>query len=209
MVVSNDEVDLRAEVGDASNVFVLAPTFTPDVEAWCSSLIDCASDRTEAVLYIASGPPSGHLERCRTNGSSGSLRRIGFLNLGGAGTPSGSSLDEVERDGVDVQIRSVESPGNLTKIGVELNEMLTDWADVDGAIAICFESLTPLIQYSDVENVYRFLHVLTNQVKAVDARAHYHLDPGAHDNTDVNLLLTMVDAVVEPADDGGVRIRQR
>lgn len=210
MVASVDDADLTDEVGDASNVFLLAPTFTPGVETWCSDLLVRASGESGATLYVGNRSPNSYIEKLQRHASSALPREIVFLTLGETKrSPSNEGGVATEHDDIDVVVRSVESPGNLTKIGVELNDVLTGWASTEAKVSICFESLTPLIQYSDVEKVYRFLHVLTNQVKSVDAKAHYHLDPGAHDQTDVNLLLTMVDAVVEPADDGGVRIRQR
>jgi len=204
MVGGQAESGLCERLGDVSNVFLLAPTFSPGVDEQCHELLECG----EAILYVVTGNGLDEYydEWVGTDGPS----RVGVISLGGP-TRSASPADPRSDadDGVAVEHRSVESPGNLTKIGVELNDMLSTWTDEGVRTTVCFESLTPLIQYSDVEKVYKFLHVFSNQVEAVNARAHYHLDPDAHDGSDVNLLMTTFDAVVEVDADGDVSVRTR
>lgn len=204
MVGGQAEAELCERLRDASNVFLLAPTFSAGVDEQCHELLECG----DAVLYVVTG---NGLDEYRDKwvGHDGPSR-VGVISLGGP-TRSASPTDVQPdaADGVSVEFRSVESPGNLTKIGVELNGLLSAWTDEGIRTTVCFESLTPLIQYSDVEKVYKFLHVFSNQVEAVDALAHYHLDPNAHDGSDVNLLMTTFDAVVEVDPDGDVSLQTR
>lgn len=204
MVANAEAEDLGEAVGDASNVLLLAPTFAPGREKWCTALLDHAADESGAVLYVGDVVPGDVVDSWR--GRESSPERLVLVVLGDTRS-SGETPATI--GGTEVGIRTVETPGNLTKIGVELNEVLTDSAEQGLDVTVCFDSLTPLIKYSDVEKVYRFLHVLSSQVKATGAQAHYHLDPGAHDETDVNLLVTMVDAVVKPGGDGTVEVRTR
>lgn len=209
MVGSSSEVDLVEELGSVANVFLLAPTFSADVDGWCDDLLTCGSGGS--LIYVVSSTDlSSYLDVWGGECATHAPERTYFLVLGGASRASSETGSfPGTMGGIDVVVRTVDSPGNLTKIGVEINQIL-DEATADGtAPGICFETLTPLIQYSDVEKVYKFLHVFTNQVVGVGAKAHYHLDPSAHEPTDVNLLKTNFDAIVEPADDGSLRIRTR
>lgn len=67
---------------------------------------------------------------------------------------------------------------------------------------ICFDSITPLLQYVDSKQAYRFLHTLGGHIQSANAVAHYHMDPVAHDEQSVALVTSLVDAVVEIEESG-------
>lgn len=109
-----------------------------------------------------------------------------------------------------ITIRTVESPGNLTKLGVALTECIPEAADGDGPAArLCFESIGTLYQHADGRTVYQFLQVLSNHVSAHDVRAHYHVDPAAIDERDFGRLETLFDAVVRVSEGDEVAVRTR
>jgi len=107
-------------------------------------------------------------------------------------------------DGVTVE--TVGSPSDLTGLGIAIRRHLEEW---EPPITVCFDSLTSLLQYVDLETAFEFLHVLSGQLYAAGAVAHFHLDPSAHEERTVTMLETLVDAVVTVQDDGGVEIRRR
>ena len=103
-------------------------------------------------------------------------------------------VEEVQRDGTGADVeRIVEEPADLTGLGITISERLTDWSPDS---LLIFESLTVLLEYVDLKRVFRFLHVLVNRVKATGAVAHYHLDPGEHDDRTVATLTSLFDTVV-------------
>jgi hypothetical protein len=108
-------------------------------------------------------------------------------------------------------VRAVESPSDLTGVGIELSELLSGMATAAGDdehIAFCFNSITSLLQYADVQRAFRFLRVVTGRVKTVGGTGHYHLDPEAHDRQTMATLKGLFDAVVEVDDDGNWSIQQ-
>lgn len=109
-----------------------------------------------------------------------------------AGDPE-TRLDAEARPTTDVSVRTVSSPGNLTDIGVKLTEVL------DGHSAqrplLCFQSLTVLLQYAPLDEVYQFLHTLVSHVDRTEATAHFHLHADAHDDDTVATLRTLFDRV--------------
>jgi hypothetical protein len=114
------------------------------------------------------------------------------------GDPPGTSvlIEEAEREADDrpgVE-RLAEEPQDLTGLGIAISERLTDWQGSESLLM--FESLTVLLQHVELKRLFRFLHVLVNRVKATGSTAHYHLDPGAHDDRTIATLTSLFDAVV-------------
>ena len=108
-------------------------------------------------------------------------------------------------------VRAVENPSDLTGVGIELSELLSGMAkaaDDDEHIAFCFDSITSLLQYADVQRAFRFLHVVTGRVKTVGGTGHYHLDPEAHDQQTMATLKGLFDAVVAVDENGSWTIQR-
>ena len=64
-----------------------------------------------------------------------------------------------------------------------------------GGTLLCFQSLTVLLQYAPLDEVYQFLHTLETHVKRTDAAAHFHLHVDAHDEEAVDTLRPVFDRV--------------
>lgn len=96
-----------------------------------------------------------------------------------------------------VSVEIVSSPGDLTNLGVAITNTLSEWSENDQQSVLCFHSLTPILQYVEPRDLFRFLHVLIQNVKSTGTIAHYHLDPTAHDEQTVNLFKSVVDSVID------------
>lgn len=95
----------------------------------------------------------------------------------------------------DTAVRRVSGPENLTRLGVAVTETL---AGLDGRRPVlCFDSLSVLLQYVPPRAALRFLTTLRSHLDAAGARAHFHLDPGVHDERTVAALRSALDEVVE------------
>jgi hypothetical protein len=113
------------------------------------------------------------------------------------GNPDGPS----DSDRQDVDVRSMPNMADLTGLAIEISQFLEGNRHRSADAAICFHSLTSLLQFVDVDRAFRFLHVLVGRIEATDAVAHFHLDRTGHDTQTVGMLTTLFDAVVEPDDD--------
>ena len=96
------------------------------------------------------------------------------------------------------------TPSDLTGLGVAISEVLSEW---DDPVLVCFDSLTSMLQYVDSDTAYEFLHAVTGQVHAARARAHFHVDPAAHDETTLAGITSLFDARVSVNDRTTVRTR--
>ena len=103
-------------------------------------------------------------------------------------------------------VACVESPTDLTGLSIKASTYLEDHGDADTLVS--FDSLTMLLQYVELQRAFRFLHVLAKRVQTVDAVAHYHMDPKAHDDREMATLSSLFDAIARFEGDGW-RIRRR
>lgn len=98
-------------------------------------------------------------------------------------------------------VETVSDPSDLTGLGIAISKFLSSWEDSPNQTVVCFHSLTPLLHSTDLQRVFRFLHVLTRRLTSTDAVAHFHLDPHAHDAQTINTLSELFDVIVEHDND--------
>jgi KaiC/GvpD/RAD55 family RecA-like ATPase len=108
-------------------------------------------------------------------------------------------------------VRYASSPVDLTGIGIELSELLRALYKNRGFTKnrILLHSLSTLLMYSDLQTVFRFLHVFTGRVQSSDALGVFVIDASAHDEQTVSTLKQLFDGVVRvrERDDGGFEAR--
>jgi hypothetical protein len=172
-----------------ASVLLLAPGFGDASTAGCSGLL--ADSGAENLLYVTwSGDPSGRLAHVRKHAEAANRARavvVGALT----GQPEGP-FDAVE---------SVNAPTDLTGVGIAVTELLSD---AEGRTAVCFDSVTALLQYVNLDTAFEFLHVFAGRLNRHDAVGHFHMDPGAHDDQLVAQVASLVDGRLEIDDDGAV-----
>lgn len=106
----------------------------------------------------------------------------------------------------DYEVTVVQNPANLTRLGVDIIEALDHLGEGDRQIAMCFHSLSVLLQYADSSQVFRFLRVLIDHLQNADVISHFHLDPSAHDEQTIATLRQLFDMVVEESESGEPQI---
>ncbi|MFB6135541.1 MAG: RAD55 family ATPase [Halobacteriaceae archaeon] len=108
-------------------------------------------------------------------------------------------------------VRYASSPVDLTGIGIELSELLRSFYQERDRQQnrVLLDSLSTLLMYSDLQTVFRFLHVFTGRVQSADGLGLYVLDSTAHDEKTMSTLKQLFDGVVElrETDDGDVERR--
>ncbi|GAB7012941.1 RAD55 family ATPase [Halolamina salina] len=101
------------------------------------------------------------------------------------------------------RVKYASSPVDMTGIGIQLSEFLQAFYQ-DRNITnnrVMLHSLTTLLMYSDLQTVFRFLHVFTGRVQSVDGLGLYCIDETAHDQQTLNTLKQLFDGVVEIRED--------
>lgn len=97
--------------------------------------------------------------------------------------------------------RTTVDDGDLVGLGGTIESSIAEFDreahGLDPAeFRLCFDSLRPLFLAHDEEQVFAFLHVVTEHVKDVQGMAHYHLPLNREAET-VKTIEPLFDAVVE------------
>lgn len=106
----------------------------------------------------------------------------------------------------DITVKAVNDPGDLTRLGITISNVLSSWQGNGNQTLVCFDSLSSLLQYADLQRVFRFIHVLQGRLGNVDATTHYHLDPAAHDSQTEATLGSLFDGVISVSDAGEITL---
>ncbi|MFP8890881.1 hypothetical protein ACLI4U_14100 [Natrialbaceae archaeon A-CW2] len=126
--------------------------------------------------------------------------KIGAISVGdvlrGATTArsTGGTHGEPDFTG-DVVFDAITDPTDLSAIGVSVSRFCEQWGS-EYQLTVCFQSLDALLNHAPPKTVFQFIHVLTNRLSSVDALAHFHLDPGAHEDRIVSTFGSIFDEVV-------------
>ena len=215
MAMSGTSEQLRAvheDLGDATNVLLLAPQLDPRTDVGFGTLLDVATPAESTVLFVSlSRGPDDRLDVWRTHVTREPPAQCGFVIAGdatrGSISTDGGALPSSPEDAY--RIESVSSPADLTGLGMKLSDLLEDFGGDETELVVCFHTLSVMLQYVDVQRAFRFLHVITGRMEAADATAHYHMDPTVHDDRQRNTLLTLFDGVMELDDEAGWVVRSR
>lgn len=119
---------------------------------------------------------------------------------------------QIGSEGVKEISRSVNSPGDLTGIGIEFSEVARNAeAEAVDRLRIAFDSLSPLLMYVDLQSLFQFLHVFTSQIQSQNWLGLFAIDPDSHEEQVVNTVSQLFDGMLEVRvpDSGGREIRAR
>jgi hypothetical protein len=173
--------------GYSANALVLAASGQPGEQHLCERLLSALAPVNVIGVAIKNDRSYYHEQADRMETEPA---RLGVVEVGG---PDAAATD---------QVKPVSEAGDLTGLGISVMHFVKEWATTDEPTVVCFDSLTPLLQYSEPDRVYRFLDVTTRRLDRVCAVSHAHINPLAHDERTVQQLMSVFDAVVEPETDG-------
>lgn len=107
-------------------------------------------------------------------------------------------------------IKRASSPVNLTGISVGITNLFEDFWMKGGVrqIRLCVDSLSTLLMYTNLQAIFRFLHVHTRRVKAAGALGTYVVEDGMHDAQTMVSLQQLFDATIKLENEGGVAYMQ-
>jgi len=176
----------QASIRPGDNVLVCCPSFTGAEPRACLDLLtpDGSTD-VHALSVLFTQSPGDHVDAWqRIAGAYPTRMRIVAVDADARSDRAAEAADaDAER-----AVERVGSPHNLTRLGIRVADCLDEWAGATETVVVCFQSLTTLLQYVDVESAVAFLDVVAERCAATDAVAHYHLDPQAHDDETIDRL---------------------
>lgn len=165
-----------------SNVLLQAPSLSEGGMSICPH-IGKSGDTERNLLFVSlSGTPERRLDTWRRHG--GLPEKVAVITVDNTRSAAATGAGRTIRDpdGTALSTTTLSDPGDLTGIGIKMSKCLSAWEDEDARTQVCFDSLTTLLQYVDIEQVFQYLHVTSKRIEAVGGTAHYHIDPNAHDD---------------------------
>lgn len=209
MTETFSEERLTDRLSGANSTLLLSSSFATETEESCTDLLRPGPASESNVLWISySRSPDEQLRQWQCH-SADRPAEMGMVSVeDSTRSVASASSGGSELMGANKPIETVSSPNDLTGLGIRITEFLADWEDNDNRTVVCFDSLTALLQYVELETAYEFLHILTGRMAALDAFAHFHMDPDAHDQQTIESISTLMDAVVR-TEDGEQIVRTR
>jgi len=96
-------------------------------------------------------------------------------------------------------IKIAVSPLDLTGIGVRIGQFFEDFLKKKDfkKIQLHINSLSTLLMYSNINTVFRFIHVFTGRIKATGGLGIFVMESGMHDEQAIATLKQLFDGVIE------------
>lgn len=180
------------------NALVLGSPFGDFHRHACADLLTTGADCERALLLIHLTQPGIRSRTVRERIAKTLPERVTVINVG---PPNHESAVEFELpEHTDCEVVSVPSPSNLTATGTRVATRLQRLRTSHDQVAVCFRTLTTLLQYVPTESALNFVITLMEKVRRVDGFGHYHLHPSAHDAETIDAFRNVADTVVEPTE---------
>lgn len=96
-------------------------------------------------------------------------------------------------------VKMASSPVDLTGIGVKISQFFEKfWMKEQVRDTwLCINSLSTILMYSNIQTVFRFLHVFTGRIKAANAIGLYVIEDGMHDEKTITTLKQLFEGAIE------------
>lgn len=96
-------------------------------------------------------------------------------------------------------VTHASSPVDLTGIGIRFSAFVEEFHSERGVQQnrVLLDSLSTLLIYSDLQTVFRFMHVFTSRIDGADALGLAVIESTAHDAKTMNTMKQLFDGVVE------------
>jgi KaiC/GvpD/RAD55 family RecA-like ATPase len=180
-----DDLPLSA-VEPGTNVLVAGPAMGGTRELFLRMATPVPGE--EGVILVSTKRDASNLvEELQEIAASLDTRAVGVVDAAG-----GQGMDE------GGQIRTVSGPSDLTGIGMELTDLYEGFVN-QGArrVRVGIDSISTLLMYTDVQTVFRFMHVTTGRVSSADGLGVYVIDPSSHDDQTVQTLNQLFDGRID------------
>lgn len=179
----------HVNAGPAAATTVLAVSLTDTPDTWLRRYRERADALPARLGLVVAGDPA--------------------RSVGAAGGSADWRLPPTE----SVSVTTVDDPGDLTALGIKITDFVGQWAsegepDEERRLVFCFDSLTVLLQYAELERTFRFLHVLVGRLRQRGIEAHFHLDPSTQDERVLKTVASLFDAVDGHLADPGTPLRE-
>lgn len=108
-------------------------------------------------------------------------------------------LSEIDLSSLPVEVVALDSSLGLSSLGETLSRVISEHESADGKLIMEFNILSEILSKFSLQQVFKFLHLLSARLADADALAHYYLDPGESEST-VNMLRELFDLTIRTSE---------
>lgn len=178
------------------NALLLAPALDDDAEDGVFGTLTESPSETNLLVVSYLDGPDEWLPDLRAYAET-LPADVGFVRVGETTRSAATATANVAPDSRFPAVNAVSDPADLTGLGILVSEYFERWAETDRRTVLYVDSVTALLQFVELDQAYRFLHVLGGRVRSVDGTAYYRLDPDAHESRTLAVLRNLMDSVVD------------
>ncbi|MEA1863925.1 MAG: recombinase RecA [Euryarchaeota archaeon] len=194
--------DLIGEIRGGTNIMMIGPPMSGKEDLINIIAYRGLVDRDAAVIVSTREPGNNVLEWFERRNLNIAMDRIGIVDC--VTRTLGFAAPDTEN------IKMASSPVDLTGIGVKISQFFEHfWMEMQlRETRLCINSLSTILMYSNLQTVFRFLHVFTGRIKAANALGVYVIEEGMHDAQTIVTLKQLFDGMIEIREgDDGYQIR--
>jgi len=111
-----------------------------------------------------------------------------------------ADIEEPDLSSLPVEVVALDGSLGLSGLGETLSRVVDEHESADARLTVEFDILSELLSEFSLQQVFKFLHVLSARLADADALAHYYLDPDAESESTMNMLRELFDLAIEPSE---------
>jgi KaiC/GvpD/RAD55 family RecA-like ATPase len=174
-----------------SNIMLIGPPMSGK-EVILRQIMYHGTVRNEnAIITVTTRESGAHiLEWFQEKGLTLPLSRIGIVDCV-------TKKHSVESDKENIKI--ADGPIDLTSIGVKISQFFEEFSTKKNILKIQLhiDSISTILMYSNIQTVFKFLHVFTGRIKANGGLGIYILESQMHEEQKIAILKHLFDYTIE------------
>jgi len=185
--------DMVGGLKKGSNILLIGPSMSGKESISNHIIHDNTVKNENAVMVVTANEPGiSILERFKRLEPKLLLSRVGLVDC--ISKKYGGDF-AVENE----NIKLVNSPEDLTAIGIKISQFFEEFFIMKRIpkIQLHIISLSTFLMYSNIQTVFRFLHVLTGRIKMANAIGIYVIDSEMHDQQTITAIKLLCDCMIE------------
>ncbi|HEX7628275.1 MAG TPA: ATPase domain-containing protein [Candidatus Methanoperedens sp.] len=184
--------DAIGGIKKGSNIMLIGPPMSGKEAILNHIMYNGVVQNENAIITVTTRESAAHiLEWFKENNLNLPMSRIGIIDCV-TKTLGGASIE-------NENIKIASSPVDLTGIGVKISQFFEEFFMKKNTqkIQLYINSLSTILMYSNIQTVFRFLHVFTGRIKAAGALGIYVIESGMHDDQAIATLKQLFDGMIE------------
>ncbi len=184
--------DLVGDIREGTNLMIIGPPMSRKDELLDAIVYNTFSTAQDSAIIVSTREPGervlGWFEEQNLDIST---VNIGIVDCVTKTLGIGASDSD--------NIKRASSPVDLTGIGVKISQFFEDFFVSKNAprVRLCINSLSTILMYSNLQTVFRFLHVFTGRIKAAGGFGLYVVEDEMHDHQTIATLKQLFDGLIE------------